>query len=129
MLLVRQGEQGIYKPRLRMLPYWSSACASPPQLAQSALLAGARGLLQLGMKPAQVVYVFSEASKGKVIVPRQLLEAFLLDMESRGDLAIVSPRQREILMLIAEAATREGEIVLSREVLENFLMEVTMVSK
>jgi hypothetical protein len=100
-----------------------------PQLAQSALLAGARGLLQLGMKPAQVVYVFSEASKDKIIVPRQLLEAFLLDVESRGDLAIVSPRQREILMLIAEAATREGEIVLSREVLENFLMEVAMVAK
>jgi DNA-binding NarL/FixJ family response regulator len=99
-----------------------------PQLSRSALLAGARGFLHLGMKPAQVVYVFLEASKGEIIVPRKLLEAFLVEAASRDDLAILSPRQQEILMLIAEAATSEGEIVLSRELLEDFLMEVAMVA-
>ena len=97
------------------------------QLARSPLLAGARGFLHLGMKAAQVVYVFSESSKGEVIVPRELLEAFLIEAQSRADLAMLSPRQREILMLIAEAATSKGEIVLSRELLEDFLMEVAIV--
>jgi hypothetical protein len=99
-----------------------------PQLARGALLAGARGFLHLGMKPAQVVYVFSEASKGEIKVPRKLLEAFLVEAASRGDLAILSTRQQEILLLIAEAATSKGEIVLSRELLEDFLMEVAMVA-
>ena len=99
-----------------------------PQLARTALLAGARGFLYLGMKPAQVVYVLSETSKGEIIVPRELLEAFLVEAQSRGDLGILSTRQQEILMLIAEAATLKGEIVISRELLEDFLMEVAMVA-
>jgi hypothetical protein len=99
-----------------------------PQLAQTALLAGARGFLYLGMKPAQVVYVLSETSKGEIIVPRELLEAFLVEAQARGDLGILSTRQQEILMLIAEAATLKGEIVISRELLEGFLMEVAMVA-
>lgn len=99
-----------------------------PQLAQTALVAGARSFLHLDMKPDQVVYVFSETSKGEIIVPRELLEAFLVEAKSRGDLAILSTRQREILMQIAEAATPGGEIVLPRKVLEDFLMEVTMVA-
>jgi hypothetical protein len=98
------------------------------QLDRTALLAGARGFLHLGMKPAQVVYVLSETSKSEIIVPRELLEAFLVEAETRGDLGILSTRQQEILMLIAEAATSKGEIVLSRELLEDFLMEVAMVA-
>jgi hypothetical protein len=80
------------------------------------------------MKPAQVVYVLSETSKGEIIVPRELLEAFLVEAQARGDLGILSTRQQEILMLIAEAATLKGEIVISRELLEGFLMEVAMVA-
>src|SRR3954453_7824921 len=99
-----------------------------PQLDRTALLAGARGFLHLGMKPAQVVYILSETSKGEIIVPRELLEAFLVEAESRGDLGILSTRQQEILMLIAEAATLKGEIVISRELLEGFLMEVAMIA-
>jgi hypothetical protein len=99
-----------------------------PQLDRTALLAGARGFLYLGMKPAQVVYVLSETSKGEIIVPRELLEAFLVEAQARGDLGILSTRQQEILMLIAEAATLKGEIVISRELLEGFLMEVAMVA-
>jgi DNA-binding NarL/FixJ family response regulator len=97
------------------------------QLARSALLAGARGFLHPGMKPAEIVYALSEASKDERLVPRELLEAFLVEAQSRADLAMLSPRQQEILMLIAEAATSKGEIVLSRELLEDFLMEVAIM--
>jgi hypothetical protein len=62
------------------------------------------------------------------LVPRELLEAFLVEAQSRADLAMLSPRQQQILMLIAEAATSKGEIVLSRELLEDFLIEVAMVA-
>jgi hypothetical protein len=99
-----------------------------PQLGRSALLAGARGFLHLGMKPTQVVYVFSQTSKGEIVVPRELLEAFLVEAQSRADLAMPSPRQQEILLLIAETATSKGDIVLFRELLEDFLMEVAMVA-
>jgi hypothetical protein len=80
------------------------------------------------MKPTQVVYVFSQTSKGEVIVPRELLEAFLVEAQSRAELAMPSPRQQEILLLIAETATPKGDIVLSRELLEDFLIEVAMVA-
>jgi DNA-binding NarL/FixJ family response regulator len=98
------------------------------QLARSALLAGASGFLHLGMQPAEIVCALSEASKGEIIVPRKLLEAFLVKAQSQADLAMLSPRQQQILMLIAEAATSKGEIVLSRELLEDFLTEVAMVA-
>jgi DNA-binding NarL/FixJ family response regulator len=91
-----------------------------PWLARSALLAGADGFVYPGMQPVQI----EVASKGERLVPRELLEAFLVEAQSRADLAVLSPRQQEILLLIAEAATSKGEIVLSRELLEAFLMEV-----
>ena len=97
------------------------------QLARSVLLAGARGFLHLGMKPAEIAYALSEASKGEVIIPRELLKAFLVEAQSRADLAMLSPRQQQILLLIAEAATSKGEIILFRELLEDFLMEVAII--
>jgi DNA-binding NarL/FixJ family response regulator len=97
------------------------------QLARSALLAGACGFLHLGMKPAEIVCALSEASKGEIIVPRELLKAFLVEAQSQADLAMLSPRQQQILMLIAEAAASKGEIVLFRELLEDFLMEVAIM--
>lgn len=97
------------------------------QLARSALLAGASGFLHLGMKPAEMVYALSGASKGEIIVPRELLKAFLVEAQSRADLAMLSPRQQEILLLIAEAATSKGEIVLFKELLEDFLTEVAIM--
>jgi DNA-binding NarL/FixJ family response regulator len=99
-----------------------------PRLARSALLAGADGFVYPGMQPVQIVKLLEVASKGERLVPRELLEAFLVEAQSRADLAMLSPRQQEILMLIAEAATSKGEIVLSRELLEDFLIEVAMVA-
>jgi DNA-binding NarL/FixJ family response regulator len=80
------------------------------------------------MQPVQIVKLLEVASKGERLVPRELLEAFLVEAQSRADLAMLSPRQQQILMLIAEAATSKEEIVLSRELLEDFLIEVAMVA-
>jgi hypothetical protein len=51
----------------------------------------------------------------------------LVEAQSQADLAVLSARQQQILLLIAEAATSKGEIVLSRELLEAFLTEVAKV--
>jgi hypothetical protein len=58
-------------------------------------------------------------------VSRKLLEEFLSEIGLREDL-ILTPRQREILELLAEAATPEGGVVMPRKLLEAFLMEVVM---
>jgi len=97
-----------------------------PQLARRALLAGARGFIYLGMQPAQVFRAIFAAFRGKTIVSRELLETFLVEMEPRAELINLAPRQREILELLAAAATSRGEIVTSRELLEAFLMEVAI---
>ena len=99
-----------------------------PRLARTALLAGADGVVYPGMQSVQIVKLLEVASRGESLVPRELLEAFLIEAESRADLAILSTRQREILMLIAEAGTPPGrEVVLSRELLEDFLKEIAVV--
>jgi DNA-binding NarL/FixJ family response regulator len=95
-----------------------------PRLALTALLAGARGFIHVGMQPAQIACALSTASKGATVVPRELLEAFLVERESREDR--LADNQREILELIAEAATSAGEIAFPEELLEAFLVEVVM---
>jgi DNA-binding NarL/FixJ family response regulator len=97
------------------------------RLARSALLAGADGFVYPGMQPLQIVKLLEVASKGERMLPRELLQAFLVEAQSRADLAMPSPRQQQILLLIAEAATSKGEIVLSRELLEDFLKEIAKV--
>jgi DNA-binding NarL/FixJ family response regulator len=98
-----------------------------PWLARSALLAGADGFVYPGMQPVQIVRLLEVASKGESLVPRELLDAFLVEAQSRADLAMPSPRQQQILLLIAQVATSKGEIVLSRELLEAFLTEIAIV--
>lgn len=97
-----------------------------PRLARTALLAGAHGFIHLGMQPVQIVRALSVVSKDKAILPRELLEAFLLEMESRVDLIILTPRQREVLELLAAAATSGGEVMIPRGLLEAFLTEVAI---
>jgi DNA-binding NarL/FixJ family response regulator len=97
------------------------------RLARSALLAGADSFVYPGMQPVQIVRLLEVASGGESLLPRELLEAFLVETQSQADLAVLSPRQQEILLLIAQAATSKGEIVLSRELLEAFLTEIAIV--
>ena len=96
-----------------------------PQSARAALLAGAHGFLHLGMQPAQVIHILSGASKGQTIVSRTLLEAFLVQINAQAHL-VLTPRQRDILEMIAVAATPKGEIAMPRKLLEAFLKEVAI---
>jgi DNA-binding NarL/FixJ family response regulator len=77
--------------------------ADRPQ-AYAALKAGARGYIHAGMKPDQLVRALRVASKGEIVAPRKLLE-YLVSEANNGasaDLVALSPRQREILGLVAD---------------------------
>lgn len=92
-----------------------------PQLARTALLAGANGFVYPGMRPAQIVELLGAASKGETLVPRDLFAAFLAEIIEAQDDLVLPPRQREFLELVAELATSQNEIVVRRESLEAFL--------
>ena len=73
------------------------------------------------MPSAEPVHPSSEDSRDETIgVPRELLETFLVGMESQANLTLTS-RQREILELIVVAATCGEEIVVSKQIFEVFL--------
>jgi hypothetical protein len=98
-----------------------------PKIARTALLAGAHGFIHRGMQPAQVARALSAASAGETIVPRELLEALLVERAQRAELGTFTSRQREILEQLVVAATCRGEIAIPRELLEAFLVEVVAV--
>jgi hypothetical protein len=79
------------------------------------------------MQPAQVARTLSLTSEGETVLPRELLEALLVEKEQRADLGALTPHQQEILERLAVAATFGGEIAVSRELLETFLVEVATV--
>lgn len=70
-------------------------------LARAALRAGARGFLHTGMLPEHITRALSVASKGEIVLPRELLEA-VVEEERGPDLSDLRPRQREILEVAAE---------------------------
>jgi DNA-binding NarL/FixJ family response regulator len=70
-------------------------------LARAALRAGVSGFLHAEMPPEQIVRALSLAEQGEVVLPRELLND--LAAEERGpDLSALSPRQQQILQLVAE---------------------------
>lgn len=95
------------------------------RLARMALLVGAHGFIHLGMQPAQIVHALSAAFAGETLVPRDLLEAFLIEMASRINPAI-TPHQQEFLWMVATLATFSDDIVVSRELFEAFLGEAAV---
>jgi DNA-binding NarL/FixJ family response regulator len=70
-------------------------------LARAALRAGARGFIHALMPPEQVVRALEVASKGEAVIPRELTKA-LLEVEAQVDPDVLTPRQREVLELVAE---------------------------
>jgi len=76
-----------------------------PQLAKTAIRAGARGFIHAGMKPRQIVRALSVGVKGETVIPRELLEGLLGEAEPQVDLGVLTPRQLEILELVAEGLT------------------------
>jgi DNA-binding NarL/FixJ family response regulator len=73
-------------------------------LARAALRGGARGFLHLGMQPSQIARALSLASEGEIVFPRELTIA-LIKEEQPPDLLALTPRQREILGLVAQGLT------------------------
>src|SRR5215211_3925857 len=70
-------------------------------LIRAALRLGARGFVHAGMEPEQIARAMEVAAKGEVVAPRKLLE-FLIANEEPADLDALTPRQRDILELVAE---------------------------
>jgi DNA-binding NarL/FixJ family response regulator len=73
-------------------------------LARAALQAGARGYLHFGMQPSQIVRAISLASKGEVVVPRELVKGLVIG-EEPPNVPALTGRQREVLELVAQGLT------------------------
>ncbi len=73
-------------------------------LARAALRGGARGFLHLGMQPSQIARALSLASEGEIVFSRELSIA-LITQEQPPDLLALTPRQGEILALVAQGMT------------------------
>jgi DNA-binding NarL/FixJ family response regulator len=76
------------------------------RVAQSALRAGASGLIHAGMRPEQIVRALRLACAGKIVVSgstvsRGLVESLVAE-KNLPDLGALTPRQREILELVCE---------------------------
>jgi DNA-binding NarL/FixJ family response regulator len=74
-------------------------------LARAALRGGARGFLHLGMQPSQVARAISLASDGEIVFPRELTAALINQEDQPPDLLALTPRQREIVGLVARGLT------------------------
>lgn len=73
-------------------------------LARSALRRGARGFLHVGMQPSQIRRALSMVRKGELVVPREIITD-LIEQEAPVDILVLTPRQREVLHLVAEGLT------------------------
>ena len=69
-------------------------------LARAALPGGVRGFVHAGMEPEQIARAV-EVAAGGVVAPRKLFE-FLIANEDPTGLDALTPRQRDILGLVAE---------------------------
>jgi DNA-binding NarL/FixJ family response regulator len=74
-------------------------------LARAALRGGARGFLHLGMQPSHIARAISLASEGEIVFPRELTAALINEEPQPPDLLALTPRQREILGLVARGLT------------------------
>jgi hypothetical protein len=75
-----------------------------------------------GMQPEQIQRILSAVSEGEIVVSRGILEAFLEEMMSWGDLIDLTPRQSDFLKLVASTSISQDEIVIPRELLEAFMI-------
>jgi DNA-binding NarL/FixJ family response regulator len=75
--------------------------ASDLPLVRAALRGGARGFLHLGMQPSEIARAISLASEGEAVFARELTMA-LINEEQPPDLLALTPRQRQVLGLVAQ---------------------------
>jgi DNA-binding NarL/FixJ family response regulator len=71
------------------------------QLTRAALRLGAHGFVHAGMELEHITRAVEVAARGEVVLPRKVLE-FLIANQNPEDLEALTPRQREILGLVAE---------------------------
>jgi DNA-binding NarL/FixJ family response regulator len=71
-------------------------------LAWAALKRGADGFVHAAMDREQVAKAVEVAEKGELVAPRELLRHLVINQERGPDVWALSPRQREVLALVAE---------------------------
>ena len=94
-------------------------------LARVAMSSGAKGFVHAGMPPEQIVRALTVVQKGEVAVPRELVSGLLAqEEEAAAELLPLTPRQEEILGLVAEGLTNAqiaGELYLSEFTIKQHL--------
>src|SRR3712207_7917921 len=60
------------------------------------------------MQPSQIARALSLASEGEIVFPRELTAALINQEDQPPDLQALTPRQREILGLVARGLTNAG---------------------
>jgi hypothetical protein len=95
-----------------------------PQLAQRVLLAGAAGIVSLERYPGQGAGFLTAAFEGETAISRAFLEAILAEAESRTGPIVLTPRQRRFLELVTRAPIVADHIMVPKELLRAFLVEV-----
>ena len=74
-------------------------------LAQTALKAGADGVIHARMHSEQIVRTLEAAIEGEAVVPRELLKVLVSEGEPFEDISALGHRKLEILGLVAEGLT------------------------
>jgi DNA-binding NarL/FixJ family response regulator len=93
-------------------------------LAWAALKHGADGFVHAAMDRGQVVKAVEVAQKGELVAPRELLRYLVTNQEKGPDVGGLSPRQREILALVAEDLSNAqiaGRLYLSESTVKQHL--------
>jgi len=93
-------------------------------LAWAALKRGADGFVHAAMDREQVAKAVEVAEKGELVAPRELLRHLVTHQEKAPDVGGLSPRQREILALVAEDLSNAqiaGRLYLSESTVKQHL--------
>lgn len=95
-----------------------------PQLAQRVLLAGAAGIVHLERYPEQCAGFLTAAFEDEAAISRDFLKAILAKAASRTGPIVLTPRQRRFLELVIQAPIVADHIMVPKELLRAFLVEV-----
>jgi hypothetical protein len=95
-----------------------------PQLAQRVLLAGAAGIVSLERYPRQGAGFLTAAFEGETAISRAVLEAILAEAVAHTGPIVLNPRQRRFLELVTRAPIVADHIMVPKELLRAFLVEV-----